>query len=242
MTIIMSCSNDDDNQLQESVLSEYIEMNTNVILDDVIACAGGKEDGLFGPKSEPTSIFFLPIDGAKDIRYYEAINIEDSLDFSKYSQIDLDSDPIFNGYLRKFKNISFTGERMGIVTYKTSEILHVSTPIRLKTSIKPTEVNSNLVSINVNGLNPIFNWQDGEIKENVIYFQVVSDSNGNLISGTYTFEKQFTFYDLSNVVLNITDTNSNPELKSNMDYKFTMMGVSEDNWVNLFIEKEFSTN
>ena len=53
---------------------------------------------------------------------------------------------------------------------------------------------------------------------------------GNLISGTYTYEPNFTFYDLSNVVLNITDTSSVPLLKENSTYTFTLMGVSEDNW------------
>ena len=91
-------------------------------------------------------------------------------------------------------------------------------------------------------MNPTFKWVDGSIKENVIYFQVISDEANNLISGTYTYEKEFTFYDLSNVVFNITDPNTNPELQPNSDYKITLMGVSEDNWVNLYMEEEFSTN
>ena len=90
-------------------------------------------------------------------------------------------------------------------------------------------------------MTPRFSWEDGIIDESVIYFQIISDEANNFISGTYTFEKEFTFYDLSNVVLNITDTTSTPTLEPNQDYKFTMMGVSEDNWVNLFIEKEFTT-
>ena len=79
------------------------------------------------------------------------------------------------------------------------------------------------------------------IPENVIYFQVISDTDNNLISGTYTIEKNFTFYDLDNVVFNITDPNANPTLEPNKTYNFTLMGVSEDNWVNLFMEKELRT-
>jgi len=130
---------------------------------------------------------------------------------------------------------------MGVVTYRTPGMLHTCTPIRQKTTIKPTEVNSELAAVVENGVNPIFNWEDGIIKESVIYFQIISDEENNLISGTYTIEKEFTFYDLSNVVLNITPTDT-PVLEPNRNYKFTMMGVSEDNWVNLFIEKDFSTN
>lgn len=235
-----SCTKEDE--LQENILADYIELNSSLELADLIACAGGKRDGLFGVASEPTSVFFYPIEGATDFRYFEAESIADSLDFSKYIAKDLSSEPIFNGYLWKFNNVSFTEERMGVVTYKTPGKLHTCTPIRQKTTTKPTEVNPDLGDILEKGITPTFTWEDGLIKESVIYFQVISDEDNNFISGTYTFEKQFTFYDLENVVLNITDTTSLPVLLPNRAYKFTMMGVSEDNWVNLLIEKEFTTD
>ncbi len=238
--LFFSCQKNEE--LQENILADYIELNNTLEQADLIACAGGKEDGLFGVASEPTSVFFYPIEGATDFRYFEAENIADSLDFSKYVAKDLSSEPIFNGYLWKFNNVPFAGERMGVVTYKTPGKFHTCTPIRQKTTIKPTEVNPNLGEILTNGTTPTFTWEDGLIKESVIYFQVISDEDDNLISGTYTFEKQFTFYDLENVVLNITDTTSLPVLAPNKDYTFTMMGVSEDNWVNLLIQKEFTTN
>lgn len=228
--------------LDENNLADYITLNRTSSLADLVACAGGKEGGLLGSRMEPTDVLFYPIQGAEDFRYFEAENVADSADFSKYIAKPLTSEPIFNAYLWKFNNESFSGERMGVVTYTTSGNLHVSTPIRLKTNVKPTEVNSDLVQVFENGLTPSFTWTDGLIEENVIYFHVISDTDNNLISGTYTIEKEFTFYDLSNVVFNITDPTTNPMLEPNSDYKFTMMGVSEDNWVNLLIEREFSTN
>jgi hypothetical protein len=143
--------------------------------------------------------------------------------------------------LAKFNNSDFEGERQGIVTYITDGTLHISNPITIKANTKPTEVNPSLLNIIANNTNPRFEWEDGTYKENAIYFHVVSDLNGNLISGTYTFEKNFTFYELNNVVLNITDPSTNPSLESNTTYKFTLMGVSLDNWVNILIEEEFST-
>ena len=239
---IFSCNEDDNMSLNEETLAEYIELNNSLELADLIACAGGKEGGLFNIPNEPTSVFFYPIVNATDFRYFEAENVADSLDFSKYVLKDLDSEPVFNGYLWKFNNTAFTGEHIGIVTYKTPGKLHVCSPIRQKTNIKPTEVNPNLVTIIDNGINPTFNWEDGTIQENVIYFQVISDADGNLISGTYTIDKTFTFYDLNNVVLNITDTLSTPMLEPNQAYQFTMMAVSEDNWVNLLIQRSFMTD
>lgn len=239
---IFACNDDDSVSLNNDILSDYIEANNDLEMSDLIACAAGKENGLFNIPTEPTSVFFYPIEGATDFRYFEAENVADSLDFSKYEAKELSSEPIFNGYLWKFNNTDFDGERIGVVTYKTAGKLHVCTPIRLKTNDKPTEINANLLTVTDNGVNPIFAWEDGLIDENVIYFQVISDMDGNLISGTYTIDKQFAFYDLDNVVLNITDPDLMPMLEPNQEYKFTMMGVSEDNWVNLLIEKVFTTN
>ena len=236
----LSCSK--DSNLQENILADYIDLHQDLERDDLVACAGGQEDGLLGSEAQPTDVFFYPIKGATDFRYFEAENLADSLDFTKYIAKDLPNEPIFNGYLWKFNNEPFAGERMGIVTYKTPGKLHVCTPIRLKTNDKPTEVNPDLVEVMENSVTPTFIWSDGQIRENVIYFQVISDLDNNLISGTYTIEKEFTFYDLNNVVFNITDPASSPTLQPNQTYRFTMMGVSEDNWVNLLIETEFSTH
>ena len=210
MLVLLSCK--EEVLLEERILADYIELNNSLEVADLVACAAGTENGFLGAADEPTDVFFYPISGATDFRYFEAASVADSADFSKYIQKDLNDEPVFNGYLWKFNNKAFSGERMGIVTYKTPGKIHICTPIRLKTYLKPTEVNAAIVSINEMGVQPSFSWQDGNIKENVIYFQVISDLDNNLISGTYTVEKAFTFYDLSNVVFNITDVISVPSL------------------------------
>ncbi len=234
----MSCQEDMKITLDENVLSDYIQLNEDRETDFLIACAAGKQGGMHGIVKEPTAIYFYPVEGATEFKYYEVDNISDSLNFSKYRFLDLDLSPLFNGYLQRWNRESFEGERMAIVTYLTEGNLHISDPIRIKTNPKPTEVNSDLVAIDVQDDSVTFEWQDGAIDENVIYFQVISDDQGNLVSGTYTYEKQWTFYDTSNVVLNIT-LDPNPELVSGNDYNFTMMAVSEDNWVNLLIQSSF---
>ncbi len=239
---LLSCNNDVDTELDNNNLSDYITINSDLEITDLIACAGGREEGLFNNVDEPTSVFFYPVNNASDFRYFESDILSDSIDYSNYTAKELTSEPVFNGYLWRFNNIPFEGERMGIVTYRTSGKLHVCNPIRLKTNVKPTEINAELGEVIESGVNPMFSWEDGIVAENDIYFQVISDSEGNLVSGTYTLEKNFTFYDLSNVVLNITDTLVTPVLNPGENYTFTMMGVSEDNWVNLFIEKAFSAN
>lgn len=209
---------------------------------DLIACAGGNQEGLLGNESGEISIFFYPIEGAYDFRYYESESPEEAMQFSNYHQIHLQDEPVFNGYLRKFVRDQPSSDNVGIVTYRTEDSLHICNPIQLKSIAKQTEFNNELLTINNNSINPQFQWNDGIIDENAIYFQVISDQDGNLISGTYTFENNFTFYDLSNVVLNIRDIQPHPTLSPNQTYHFTLMGVSEDNWVNLVFNQSFETN
>lgn len=237
--ILSSCSDEQD--VDYDNLEDYIALNSSSELADLVSCAGGRAEGMLGSASEPTDVFFYPIDGAIDFRFFETDEVADSLDYTKYIEKNLESEPVFNGYLWKFNNKPFSNERMGIVTYKTPGKLHICRPIRQKTILKPTEMNNALLEVVDNSINPSFEWSDGIIDENVIYFHVISDMENNLISGTYTIEKKFSFYDLSNVVFNMTDPDSMPTLESNTDYKISVMGVSEDNWINVFMEKEFTT-
>jgi hypothetical protein len=224
-------------------LQDYIEENRELtISDELIACAAGMPTGFMGEEKYPTSVFFYPITGAHSFKYYEAEDLKDSLNYEKYIVKELPSVPVFNGYLYRFKNTAFENERMGIVTYITPGKLHICTAIRLKTNTKPTEDLPQNIQITADSIHPFFEWTVGAINENVIYFQVVADQSNNLISGTYTYEKSFRFYDLSNVVLNIHDVQPEPSLQNSSAYKFTLMGVSEDNWVNIMAEVPFQTN
>ena len=245
MTLFSSCSDQlilNNPSIEESSLKEYIELNNTLEIVDLVACAGGSKNGLLGSALEPTDVLFYPVVGASDFRYFETENIVDSTTFSQYVEKKLEDIALYNGYMRKFNNFPFVDERMGIVTYKTPGKLHISNPIRLKTNTKPTEVNEDLLIVEENGIMPSFTWTDGIIDENIIYFQAISDNDNNFISGTYTIDKEFTFYDLSNVVFNITDTTSVPRLNPNSEYTITLMGISEDNWINVYMEKSFSTD
>ena len=215
-------------------LQEYLNFNSGLLADEVIACAASDEFD-----TSISYIFFYPINGASEIQYFETENTTvNEKDFSLYKRRDLPKEGVFNGYLERFVRKD-NKEVWSIVTYKTNGKLHKSNPIRLKHQTKPTEWNS-LVSIDLTeNTSPKFSWQDGIFNENVIYFQVVSNIDNDLLSGTYTNEKWFQYYELSNVVLNVT-TEKPPQLKVGSDYNFTMMGVSLDNWVNLVIIKRFS--
>ena len=234
LILLVSCSKheiiDDDSLAYFEKYNEYSMQGENVI-----ACAASDET-----QADKTFVFFYPVPGAVEIKYYETSTVfVDENDYTNYKLVDLPVEPVFNGYLQRFVRES-DNEAWGIVVYKTSGAFHISDPIRIKNKTKPTEWSSAVTVAGTDSVNPKFTWQDGAIKENVIYFEVVTDANNKLLSGTYTTDKFFEYYKLNNVTLNIT-RETPPEILPNNTYRFTMMGVSEDNWVNLVLQKQFTT-
>lgn len=231
---LFSCSK--EREIDLSILQNYIEDKSNLERDEVIACAASAKD-----LSDDAYIFFYPIPSATNIQYFETDGLNvDKNDFKKYHKVVLEKQDVFNGYLGRFvkKNKK---ETWCVVTYESAGKLHVSNPIKLKQITKPTEWVNSVIIDQSSTLMPKFSWSDGRIKENAIYFEVITDEKNNLLSGTYTYDKWFQYYKLDNVVLNVTRDNP-PKLINNNEYGFTMMGVSEDNWVNLVIQKSFIAN
>ena len=229
LVVLMSCAEDHDDVTQ--TLSAYVQGNA-FELGAVIACAASDKD------TGDILTFFYPETGASNIRFYESNSTDiNELDFSNYVQNTLNEESVFNGYLAKFTQSSSI-EKWIIVTFELDGEIKISNPIRSKQVSKPTIWNAN-VSINQaeSGM-PVFMWEDNAEGDNAIYFQVVTDGNNNLLSGTYTYDNEFQYYNVSNVVLNVT-TQTPPDLVLNDNYNFTLMDVSLDNWVNWVIQKPF---
>ncbi len=231
--LLWGCSTD---ALQEDInILENSLASKELVIDNVIACAAlNQSDGNI-------SVFFYPRPGVTNIQYFETENVEvDKNDFQNYSAVIVPLQNVFNGYLQKFE-VTTALEKWAIVAFDEGGKTHLSNPIRLKPLTKPTEyLPQNLSVVEPTGT-AIFTWEDGRYDDTEIYFQVLSDTQDNFISGTYTFEKMFQFYNLENVVLNITKGIPNP-LQEGKAYRITLMGVSEDNWVNLIAEKPFVIN
>lgn len=228
--IFVNCSTD---QLEgEGTLDAFTE-DFEIVLDNVIACAASNEnDNLI-------SVFLYPREGATNIQYFETETIDvDKNDFKSYRPRAHELLDVFNGYLKKYE-VSAVNEKWVIIAFDEAGKRHLSNPIRLKQKTKPTEYLPQNIMIDSSTMMPNFSWQDGAYDDTKIYFQVVSDFDNNLISGTYTFNRNFRFYDTSNVVLNITK-NPPPALVSASTYMFTLLAVSEDNWVNQFSQLQFS--
>lgn len=241
--VLIGCKDDLESPPTDS-LAYYFQQTDLSLENDLIACAANNLAAISTGIEDSIAIFFLPWEGATQFRYFETEHAQlDPHDHKLYHEKSLKDSPVFGGHLRKFVREATTTNHWCIVSFEKSDTLYYSNPILLKSPDLNTEINPDLLRIDQSALlSPKFTWQDGAIDENVIYFQVVSDHQDNLISGTYTIEPNFQFYDLSNVVLNINEVTPDPTLKENERYYFTMMAVSIDNWVNLVIRVPFETS
>lgn len=231
-------------ELKEN-LADYVGENPSfqLVQDSLIACAVGGQEQFLTDAQRPISILFYPEGNATEFQYFETENINvNPDDLAQYKRVELSDEPIINGYLHRFLRTDLNENTWCRVSFIKNGNLHISNPIRIKYNDLPSEYNADLLTIDQsNPLSPIFSWEDGRIEENQIYFQMILDKDGDLLSGTYTFDRQFQFYDLSNVVLNISPTDPIPTLMADENYTFLMLGVSIDSWVNLIVEKDFDT-
>ncbi len=228
--VLISCSS--DNEMSEIRLSDVVA-KYELEIDNVIACAAG------GRVNQDEIIAYVyPRSGVSEIRYFETENAEvDKNEYENYKEVILPIEDFFNGYLKKIKRET-TVERWIILTFVENGKLQLSNPIRLKHKTQNTNYTDAVTIDQEEPLMPLFIWNEDNANQNAIYFEVVSTTENELLSGTYTFEQQFQYYKLDNVVLNIT-RETPPVLQMGIPYNYTTMGVSEDNWVNIFIEKAF---
>ena len=214
-------------------LEEYVAANTDKTLATAIAFAGSANGN-----KEVTYVYFYPITGAFNYRYYETENTTvDATDFSNYKRRSLTDAVQFGGKFRRFTNNS-SDEVWCLVTYVADGKLHISAPIKTKNNTRATEWTTAVDIAYPETLKPVFTWSDGTFAENESYFQVVTQSDNTFLSGTYTTEKTFQYYNEANVTGKI-HTVTPPVLVLDADYKFFLYGLSTDNWINLIIQNTF---
>lgn len=197
---------------------------------EVIACAASDELA-----ADIVNVYFYPKENSKDFKLYESFNNQPD-DFTSYQLVQENSEPFFQGALRVFKVQSRSN--YFIVTYELDGLIEISTPIRSKLYTQPTLWTNSLDINQEDPLMPQFSWDVNSIENNAIFFEVLSTKDFELLSGTYTQENKFQYYNLNNVVLNITP-NDPPDLIKGETYVFTVMDVSVDNWVNEVITTSF---
>lgn len=231
--LFFSCSEDTENFFPRN-LKDYIEVNKNRELATVTAFAANTSGNV-----GVCSIFYYPEEGATDIRYYETENITvNENDFSNYRRQSFTSSDAFGSAIKHFVRQGTT-EAWCLVTYKTNGKLHISNPIKLKNNTAPTEYTSKVSITYPETLQPVFTWTDVIVTNNERYLQVILDAENNLISGTFTNDTYFKFYDETNVIEPKIASNTSKKLVADNVYSFTVLGIDKDNWVSLRIDEDF---
>lgn len=227
--VIASCNK----KPEQSELEAFIAENQGRSEDFLIACAAGNMDSFMGSSERPISVFYYNVNDASSAMLYVKSEEGGKDDYCHYSRAEEVPESMFNGRMGRFAISNAYNGKWVIVVYHTGETYNVSDPIFLRADTHPTiDITSKIVAQGTS-TQPEFNWLSDFVKGNIIYFSLISDSNDTFVSGVYTTEKYWNFYDLSNVVLNVTPT-MNPTLSSQESYTYTNMGVGEDNWVRTF--------
>ncbi|QVY67377.1 hypothetical protein [Polaribacter sp. Q13] len=215
-------------------LEEYVALNSSKTIESALAFAASSS----GSKSL-SYIYYDFLTGSSAMRYYETDNtLVGKNDFSNYRRKMLKDEAVYGGKLRRY-NRTDDAESWCIITYVIGETLHISNPVKIKNQNRPTEWFTDLTIDASESLMPKFTWADGSYKENVQYLEIVTDSDSDLLSGTFTEDKMFQYYDTSNVTSKI-NLETPAALILNEDYKITVMGLSDDFWVNLMIQENFT--
>ncbi|KAA5828055.1 hypothetical protein FPF71_04275 [Algibacter amylolyticus] len=159
--VLVSCARDNDDDIQ--TLATYIQGRT-VELGAVIACAASDE------VNGDILTFYYAESGASNVRFYETLGVDvDPNDFKNYTLNNVESEPIFNGHLRRFTQSSAT-EKWIIITFELADEIKISNPIRTKQLSKPTVWNDKVnISQSTSGM-PDFSWVDNPEGDNAIYF------------------------------------------------------------------------
>jgi hypothetical protein len=233
---ITACQSDDTTaaiNLENSLRLSEVIANRTIETGAVIACAASDRNG-----SSVVHVFYYLEAGATNVQFFETnTTAVDQNDYSNYRKLDLPSQALFEGFIYQFTR-PFGHDQWVIVTFELDGEIKISNPIHIKNNSKPTVWTDEVAIDQQVSKMPKFSWEHNANGDNAIYFQIVSTVDDGLLSGTYTLENQFQYYNTSNVILNISVENP-LELTIDNSYKFTLMDVSADNWVNTVIQSIF---
>ncbi|MCG1036142.1 hypothetical protein [Polaribacter sargassicola] len=215
-------------------LQEYLDENTDKAIDTTIAFAASDNSD-----NSLTYVYYYPLVGASAYRYYETDNVNvDETDLSNYRRKDLSDAAVYGGKLRRYLRDDDDNEAWCIVTYVIGDVLYKSEPVRIKNQTSPTEWSTDVTIEYPQTLMPQFTWTDGTAEASEQYFEILTDSDNEVLSATFTTDKMFQYYNDSNVT-SFIHTDTPPTLIFSDEYDIDILGLSSDNWVNIFIQETF---
>jgi len=215
-------------------LQEYLDLNTVNTTEEITSFAGSANQN-----DELSYIYFDPPTNSRAFKYYETDSINvDETDFNNYRRKVLTDDAVFGAQLRRFSREE-ERESWYVITYEFDEVVYKSSPIRLRNATQPTVWETDITIEYPQTLEPRFTWDNFGTTNNDLFLHVLLGPNNTFISGVYTQQNTFQYYDTSDIV-DTLNSDTPPDLSFDTQYICNVLGISNDNWVNLSIQRSFT--
>lgn len=232
----------EDGQSLQSFIS-----NNNLVeqLDSLIACAFSG-DHAFLPEDLGADVRILSFSYFQEgefIYFHSTDRVSASGDLDHYTfRRPLGAGSVAEGFFEVLPMIqpaAGTFERM-IVARVIGRTIYLSNPIFMRGADELTAAFPDALAIeNEAQGTPTFTWPETP-GNNAIFFQLLTQSDGQVVSATYTIDPEFTYYQPDNVVLNVSPGTPPAALPATGGpHRMTVMGVGDDNWVNFIRDTDF---
>jgi hypothetical protein len=190
---------------------------------------------------DPISVFYLPPENSTEYKYFESdkynINVND---LTTFYEKKLESIAEFSGSFIRFLHPSLDFPRWARISCKKNGQILISNAFMINTMSDSTKYCPGLLAFDFDRpTQPLFSWYNDTIPGTSMYLQLLSGADQEIISGTFTTDHYFQFYDLSNVIRNIHDVTPLPVLTKGQICTFTLMGLGPDYWVEMMSDTTF---
>lgn len=186
----------------------------------------------------PVHIYARIPSNAQDIRVYSSDSIQypDSLEL--YTQINLGSDEVMNGFLTRFIDRDTLSDRVIRICYQHDDLLHLSIPLEMKvTTLSSKQIPGILREMNSQGFIS-FDWTAFPATE--FHFLTMTDPFGDVLFGLLTRRSDFPFYDLRFAERILFQSENKPTLRPTYTYQFSVFSVSRKGWLNASASNTFT--
>ncbi len=188
--------------------------------------------------SNVIDIFVVVEENAEDIKFYETNSANVNPGFlSNYTLLEIQPTLSSSDILWKFRH-NFLREEWVIMTYRVENKIKLSSPIRIKNIIQQTQYLEDITINQEESTKPLFNWNVESYENNAFFFELMNNTEQEVLSLTLTNENRFRYFDLENVTLNLSN-HIPPNLVLGDSYEFIVLDISIDNWINTVYSNNF---
>jgi len=214
----------------EANLKNYTQtFNSQKIKEDLFAFAGKSPAFEKESPNYPIYIYSIIPESAQEVRIYtsDSVLYPDSIEL--FTETQLNSEPINNGFFTRFLDNDTTIDRLIRICYRNADSLHISKSIQLNVTTRNTLIlNSIIREVNSQGYLS-FDWSAAPAT--TFHFLTMSDPSKDLLFAVQTKRSDFSFYDLRFVDHVFYQAENSPELVPGLRYTFSFFSIDNKGWL-----------